>query len=65
MLIRIHGGRVVDPTAGRDAVGEVWIEDGRVVAPSDRAPDRTIDAGGCVVMAAASRSTRTSPGATW
>ena len=51
MLIRIHGGRVVDPTAGRDAVGEVWIEDGRVVAASDRAPDRTIDASGCVVMA--------------
>lgn len=51
MLIRIHGGRVVDPTAGRDAVGEIWIEDGRVVAASDRAPDRTIDASGCVVMA--------------
>ena len=51
MLIRIHGGRVVDPTAGRDAVGEVWIENGRVVAASERAPDRTIDATGCVVMA--------------
>ena len=51
MLTRIHGGRVVDPTAGRDAVGDVWIEDGRVVAPSERAPDQTIDATGCVVMA--------------
>ena len=51
MLIRITGGRVVDPTADRDGVGDVWIEDGRVVAPSDRAADRTIDAAGCVVMA--------------
>lgn len=51
MLIRIQGGRVVDPTAGRDAVGDVWIENGLVVAASDRAPDRTIDATGCVVMA--------------
>ncbi|MGU3538334.1 formylmethanofuran dehydrogenase subunit A [Methylobacterium sp. A54F] len=51
MLTRISGGRVVDPTAGRDAVGDVWIEDGRVVAPSERTPDRTIDATGCVVMA--------------
>ncbi|HEV7438210.1 MAG TPA: formylmethanofuran dehydrogenase subunit A, partial [Methylobacterium sp.] len=51
MLTRISGGRVIDPTAGRDAVGDVWIEDGRVVAPSERQPDRTIDATGCVVMA--------------
>ncbi|WP_018043465.1 formylmethanofuran dehydrogenase subunit A [Methylobacterium sp. 88A] len=51
MLILIQGGRVVDPTAGRDGVGDVWIEDGRVVAPSERAPDKTIDASGCVVMA--------------
>ncbi|MER2265292.1 formylmethanofuran dehydrogenase subunit A [Methylobacterium oxalidis] len=51
MLIRITGGRVVDPTAGRDAVGDVWVENGRVVAPSERAPDRTVDAAGCVVMA--------------
>lgn len=51
MLIRIQGGRVVDPTAGRDAVGDVWIEDGRVTAASERVPDKTIDASGCVVMA--------------
>ena len=51
MLIRIQGGRVVDPTAGRDGVGDVWVEDGRVVAPSERTPDRTVDATGCVVMA--------------
>lgn len=51
MLIQIRGGRVVDPTAGRDAVGDVWIEDGRIVGPSERTPDRTVDAAGCVVMA--------------
>lgn len=28
----IHGGRVVDPTSGRDETGDVLIEDGRVTA---------------------------------
>ncbi|GJE60297.1 formylmethanofuran dehydrogenase subunit A [Methylobacterium trifolii] len=51
MLTVIRGGRVVDPTAGRDAVGDVWIEDGHVVSPSARTPDRSVDATGCVVMA--------------
>ncbi|GLS42442.1 formylmethanofuran dehydrogenase subunit A [Methylobacterium brachythecii] len=51
MLIRIQGGRVVDPTDGRDAVGDVWIENGKIVAPSEHTPDRTVDATGCVVMA--------------
>lgn len=51
MLSVIRGGRVVDPTASRDGVGDVWIEDGRVVEPAGRAPDRVIDASGCVVMA--------------
>lgn len=52
MLIRIQGGRVVDPTAGRDAVGDVWVEDGRIVQPPPGAkPDQTLDAAGCVVMA--------------
>lgn len=52
MLTCIRGGRVVDPATGRDGVGDVWIEDERIVAPRDRA-DRTIDATGCVVMAGA------------
>ncbi|GJE39908.1 formylmethanofuran dehydrogenase subunit A [Methylobacterium persicinum] len=51
MLSVIRGGRVVDPTASRDAVGDVWIEDGRVVDAPGREPDRIIDAAGCVVMA--------------
>ena len=52
MLTRIAGGRVVDPTAGRDAVGDVWIEGDRIVAaPPVGAADETIDAAGCIVMA--------------
>ena len=54
MLTRLAGGRVVDPTHGRDAVGDVWIEDASVVAPPSpgtRAADETHDATGCVVLA--------------
>jgi formylmethanofuran dehydrogenase subunit A len=43
MLTRIKGGRVVDPVHNRDAVGDVWIEDGHVVNPSAGASaDETI-----------------------
>jgi formylmethanofuran dehydrogenase subunit A len=52
--LRITGGRVYDPANGVEgAVGDVWIEGGRVIpAPSDaqQAPTRTIDATGMVVM---------------
>src|SRR5689334_22399100 len=52
--LRIAGGRVIDPAQGiNDEARDVWIEDGRVIAPpsdpSARA-DRTIDARGYVVM---------------
>lgn len=54
MLTRIAGGRVIDPANGRDDVGDVWIADGRVVAPprSGRA-EATYDAAGRIVMAGA------------
>ena len=53
MLTRIAGGRVIDPANRRDAPGDVWIRDGRVVdAPSDTA-DTTYDAAGKIVMAGA------------
>src|SRR3954465_3442620 len=50
----ISGGRVIDPANGiDDQVRDIWIADGRVVAPPDdpavRA-DRTIDARGYVVL---------------
>jgi formylmethanofuran dehydrogenase subunit A len=53
MLTRIAGGRVIDPANQRDAQGDVWICDGRIVdAPNARA-DATCDAAGKIVMAGA------------
>ncbi|MFA9474405.1 MAG: formylmethanofuran dehydrogenase subunit A [Filomicrobium sp.] len=53
-LICIAGGRVVDPTSERDEIGEVWIQDGRIVeAPEGNPQAERIDATGCVVMAGA------------
>lgn len=48
MDLHIKGGRVVDPASGRDAVGDVFIADGKI---ADRAgkPARTIEARGLVV----------------
>ena len=53
MLILLQGGRVVDPAHDRDAVGDVFIQDGRIVAaPADgRRPDATYDLRGKIVMA--------------
>jgi len=53
MLIRLKGGRVVDPANKTDAVGDVWIENGRIVAkPANGAkPDQDYDLSGAVVMA--------------
>src|SRR5271165_5478210 len=50
----LAGGRVVDPANGvNDEVRDVWVEDGRVIAPPagpEAKADRTIDARGYVVM---------------
>ncbi len=54
MLTRLAGGRVIDPAQGRDAVGDVWMRDGRIVAePEDGAADETHDVSGKIVMAGA------------
>jgi formylmethanofuran dehydrogenase subunit A len=55
MLTRIANGRVIDPAADRDEIGDVWMRDGRIsAAPSpDTRPDETYDAAGKVVMAGA------------
>jgi N-acyl-D-glutamate deacylase len=47
----ISGGRVVDPASGMDAVGDVAVMDGRVVAVGTGLPgaERVIDASGLVV----------------
>jgi len=48
MKLLIRNGRVVDPKSGRDAVGDVFVADGRIAAAAGT-PDRTIDAKGLVV----------------
>ncbi len=53
MKILIQGGRIVDPASGFDAVGDVAIAAGRVLAlgnvPADFAPSKTINAKGLIV----------------
>ena len=48
--LRIAGGRVIDPANGiNDEIRDIWIEDGRVIAPPadpEAKADRTIDARG-------------------
>ncbi len=53
MRRRLEGGRIVDPLRGIDGeTGDLWIEDGRIVAPpADGRADEVIDLRGCVVMA--------------
>lgn len=54
MLTLLKGGRILDPYNGRDEIGDLWFEDGRVVAaPHGRRPDATHDAAGKIVMAGA------------
>lgn len=55
MLTRIAGGRVIDPASERDEIGDVWMRDGRIIAPpaAGTRPDETYDAAGKVVMAGA------------
>ena len=54
MLTRIAGGRVVDPQNRRDAVGDIWMCEGRIVAPPEGGrANREFDASGMVVMAGA------------
>jgi formylmethanofuran dehydrogenase subunit A len=54
VLIRLRGGHVVDPVNGVDGVGDLYLEDGRIVAPpKGRAPDAEYDVSGHVVMAGA------------
>lgn len=50
----IEQGRVIDPASGRDEVADIAIADGRIVAigaaPAGFAPERRIDARGCLVL---------------
>ena len=49
MRLHIRNGRVIDPASGRDAAGEVFIADGKIVGGFKEKADRTIDARGLVV----------------
>ena len=53
MKLLIKAGQVIDPTSGLNAVQDVAIASGRVVAmgavTADFTPDRVIDASGCIV----------------
>ena len=52
MLTCIRGGRIVDPAHKRDEIGDLYIRDDRIVAPSAEArPDEIVDAEGLIVMA--------------
>jgi len=48
-VVKIANGRIVDPASGRDEIGDLWIEDGAIVAMSKSADVETIDATGLVV----------------
>lgn len=53
-LTVLSGGRVIDPAADRDEIGDVWFDNGRIVAaPEGNPPAERIDVTGCIVMAGA------------
>ena len=53
MKILIQNGRVINPASGSDQQADVAIAAGRILAigqvPADFAPNRTLDATGCIV----------------
>jgi dihydroorotase len=48
-VIRLVGGRVIDPAAGRDEVADVLIEDGRISERATENQESVIDVSGYVV----------------
>ncbi len=54
-LVKLAGGRIVDPANKRDGIGDLYLSDGRIVADPDPGakPDQTYDLTGRVVMAGA------------
>ncbi len=53
MNLLIQGGRVVDPSSKHDAIADVAVQDGKILAigqiPAGFQPETTVDAAGCVV----------------
>ncbi|MGH6925023.1 MAG: formylmethanofuran dehydrogenase subunit A [Propylenella sp.] len=53
-MIRLQGGRVIDPKHSRDGIGDVWIDGERIIeAPPDGRATDTYDLGGKIIMAGA------------
>ena len=53
-VIRLAGGRVIDPAHGRDEIADLWIDNGRIIAPpAGRRAAQTFDLAGKIVMAGA------------
>ena len=54
MLTRLAGGHVIDPANRRDAIGDIFIRDGRIVdAPAGGTVDESYDISNKIVMAGA------------
>ena len=54
MLIKLRGGNIIDPVNKVDAIGDLWVEDGRIVSPVEgKRPDMEYDVSGHIVMAGA------------
>lgn len=47
--IHIKNGRIIDPVVSRDEIGDIYVEDGKIVEALRGAADETIDATGLVV----------------
>jgi dihydroorotase len=48
-VIRLSGGRILDPANGRDEIGDVLIEDGQLVEHATTSEESVIDASGFIV----------------
>jgi dihydroorotase len=48
-VIRLVGGRIVDPASGRDEVGDIWIDDGLIQEKAASNGETVIDVSGYVV----------------
>ena len=54
-MLKIRGGRVLDPASGRDEIADIWVENGRIVqiggtyCGDESGEDTTVEAAGLVV----------------
>jgi formylmethanofuran dehydrogenase subunit A len=53
-MIRLAGGRIIDPAHGRDEIADLWIAQEKIIPPpTDISGHETIDVAGRIVMAGA------------